>query len=282
MKVISIINQKGGVGKTTTTINLAASLAMLGKKVLAIDLDPQGNLSSGLNISDAVCRSHNVYLALVEGVSLSSLCVASSNENLYVAPSNSHLAGAEVELVSVQDRAYRLRDSMKDLESVFDYVLIDCPPSLGLLTINALTASNSFMVPMQSEFFSLQGLTQLLTTVDAVKSAFNNGLEEEGIVVTMYDSRSNFAKQVYQEIKEFAGDRLFKTIIPRRIRLAESSSHGCPGIDYDASCFGARSYVNLAKELLIRNKGLIFKDKEPNFLPPDPVDRIGSPILMKS
>jgi len=274
-KIISIVNQKGGVGKTTTVINVGASLAEMGFRVLLVDLDPQGNLSSGLGV-DTEALEKTVYNSLIGQAPLKRNIEKTEFDNLFVSPSNNDLAGAEIELVDVEGREYMLRESItEDLRDAFDYVLIDCPPSLGLLTINALTCSDSFLVPMQSEFFALQGLTNILRTTKLVKQGLNPELEEEGIIITMFDSRSNFAKQVYQDIRVFAGKRLFSTVIPRRIRLAESTSHGIPGINYDASCFGARSYMKLAKELVLRNQGSFENAKESSIIPPDPIDRFG-------
>jgi chromosome partitioning protein len=273
-RIISVFNQKGGVGKTTTVINMGASLAMLGKKVLLIDMDPQGNLTCGLAINPADVEEKNVYLALVGAKKMSECIVPSSVENLYVAPADTNLAGAEVELVEISEREYRLKLSLSEELDSFDFALIDCPPSLGLLTLNALTASTSYLVPMQSEFFSLQGFASILNTVELVKAHLNPELKEEGILLTMFDSRSKLSKQVLSEIKGFAKDRLFSTIIPRRIRLAESTSHGQPGIKYDPACFGAKSYIEVARELMMRAQGIRMPAKElPSVIPPDPVDR---------
>ena len=280
MRAISVINQKGGVGKTTSVINVGAALAKLGKKVLIVDLDPQGNLSSGLGVSDEITAKRNIYFALVSGQSLAQNTIRTRIENLYIVPSDNNLAGAEVELVSVEGREYRLRDSFCDALKHFDYVFIDCPPSLGLLTINALSASDSYLIPMQSEFFALQGLTNIVKTASLVKRHLNKKLRQEGILLTMFDSRSNLSKQVYKEIKDFAGDRLFRTVIPRRIRLAESTSHGVPGVIYDSSCLGSRSYMEIAKEILFREKGVVVEEeKKTEFVPPDPVDRFGKARL---
>jgi chromosome partitioning protein len=273
-KIISIVNQKGGVGKTTTVINIGAALATKGKRVLLVDLDPQGNLSSGTNIDPSQTVENNVYLALVGEKRLIDCALETAVPNLWVVPSNSNLAGAEVELVDVQRREYRLRESLSQEVLEFDYVLIDCPPSLGLLTLNALCASTNYLIPLQSEFFAMQGLANILRTVELVKKVFNPSLAEEGILVTMYDSRSNLSKQVYTELKQFAKDRLFQTVIPRRVRLAESTSHGTPGVIYDPLCLGSRSYQEVADELLARASGEKFIKKGAEFVPPDPVDSI--------
>lgn len=274
-RIISVVNQKGGVGKTTTVINLGAALAQLEKKVLLIDFDPQGNLSAGLGVTAEDIIDKNAYSALVGVGTLFQNVVATTVKNLFVVPSDSNLAGAEIELVDVERREYRLKESVTEDLKVFDYVLIDCPPSLGLLTLNALCASDSYLIPLQSEFFALQGLTNILKTAELVKNLLNPALEEEGILMTMYDSRSNLSKQVYNEIRSFASDRLFGNVIPRRVRLAESTSHGTPGVFYDPTCFGSRSYVEVAKELLLRADGKRIEGPAQSIIPPDPVDRVG-------
>lgn len=274
-RVISIVNQKGGVGKTTTVINLGAALAEMGFRVALLDLDPQGNLSSGLDISAEVVTEKNLYAALVDGKPLSELLCQTKVPNLFVAPSNTELAGAEIELVGVMAREFRLKNAFDAPLDGFDFVLIDCPPSLGLLTLNALCASDSYLVPLQTEFFALQGLAHILKTTELVKKHLNPKLNEEGILLTMFDSRSNLAKQVHQEVRGFAGDRVFNTLIPRRVRLAESTSHGVPGIVYDPSCFGVRAYVDLARELVARTKGIRAVTEPNRVIPPDPVDRLG-------
>ncbi len=273
-KIISIVNQKGGVGKTTTVINIGAALATKGKKVLLVDMDPQGNLSSGTNIDPSATAEHNVYLALVGEKKLIECALETAVPNLWVVPSNSNLAGAEVELVDVQRREYRLRESLSQEVLEFDYIFIDCPPSLGLLTLNALCASTNYLIPLQSEFFAMQGLANILRTVELVRKVFNPTLTEEGILVTMYDSRSNLSKQVYSELKHFAKNRLFQTVIPRRVRLAESTSHGTPGVIYDPLCLGSRSYQDVADELIARADGVSYSKKTADFVPPDPVDTI--------
>ena len=277
MKVISVINQKGGVGKTTTVINLGASLALLNKKTLIVDLDPQGNLSSGINLSKEDLANKNTYSALEEDGRLSENALPTGIDKLFAVGADSNLAGAEVELVSVVGREYRLKESMSVGLEDYDYVLIDCPPSLGLLTINALSASQSYLIPMQCEFFSMQGLASIMKTASIVKKHLNPSLDLEGILLTMYDSRSNLSKQVMNEVKDFVGDKLFKTLVPRRIRLSESTSHGVPGVVYDAAGLGSRAYMNVARELIFRHTGEVL-DLEPEhpFLPPDPMDRFSS------
>lgn len=275
-KIISVVNQKGGVGKTTSVINIGAALATLGKKVLLIDLDPQGNLSAGLDISPEDILVKNAYSSLVGSVSLDDNIVHTKVENLDVVPSDTNLAGAEIELVGVMAREFRLNESVGPLVKSYDYVFIDCPPSLGLLTLNALCASDSYLVPLQTEFFALQGLAHILRTTELVRRHLNKSLKEEGILLTMFDSRSNLSKQVYNEVRSFAGERVFQNIIPRRVRLAESTSHGVPGVIYDPSCFGVRSYVDVAKELMDRQVGKNLENqKSSKTIPPDPVDRLG-------
>ncbi len=274
-KIISVVNQKGGVGKTTTVINIGAALATLDKKILLLDFDPQGNMSAGLNVAPEEILEKNAYSALVGNGTLYQNVVPTTIKNLFVVPSDSNLAGAEVELVGVERREYRLKESLTQDLSFFDYIFIDCPPSLGLLTLNALSASDSYLIPLQSEFFAMQGLANILNTAALVQQHLNPMLKEEGILLTMYDSRSNLSKQVYNEVRSFAGDRLFGNVIPRRVRLAESTSHGIPGVIYDPACFGSRSYVEVAKEIILRQQGLRIEGPAQTVIPPDPVDRIG-------
>ena len=273
MKVISVINQKGGVGKTTSVINLGASLALLNKKTLIVDLDPQGNMTAGLDLATDQIKQKNTYFALSEEGKLSENIVPTNLEKLFCVGADTNLAGAEVELVSVVGREFRLRESMSSLED-FDYVLIDCPPSLGLLTVNALSASSTYLIPMQAEFFSMQGLTSIMKTAGVVKKHLNPNLDLEGILLTMFDSRSNLSKQVMNEVKAFVGEKLFKTLIPRRIRLSESVSHGIPGVVYDPACLGSRAYMNVAREVISHHTGeAVELEPEQPFLPPDPMDR---------
>lgn len=277
MKVISIINQKGGVGKTTTVINLGASLALLNKKTLIVDLDPQGNMTAGLNLPRDLLKQKSTYFSLNEEGRLIDNAIPTNLEKLFAVGADSNLAGAEVELVSVVGREFRLKESMsKGLED-YDYVLIDCPPSLGLLTVNALSASNAYLIPMQAEFFSMQGLTSIMKTANIVKKHLNPDLDLEGILLTMYDTRSNLSKQVMNEVKQFVGEKLFKTQIPRRIRLSESTSHGVPGVVYDPTCLGSRAYMNVAREVIFNHTGEALElDPEQPFLPPDPMDRFSN------
>ncbi len=245
MKVISITNQKGGVGKTTTAINLGASLAVYGKKVLIIDMDPQANATSGLNVERDIC----IYHALIGKKSLKSIITPTDTENLFIVPSNISLIGAEVELVDHENKERILRQLIKDL-SGFDYVLIDCPPSLGLLTINALVASDSVLVPVQCEYFAMEGLAQLLHTINLVKKTFNPALKIEGILLTMHDKRNNLSKQVEMELKRHFPRYIFKTLIPRNVRLSEAPSFGKSILAYDIKSKGSKSYLSLAREVL--------------------------------
>ncbi len=276
-RIVSIVNQKGGVGKTTTVINVGAALAELGKRVLLIDFDPQGNLSSGLDIQPDVIEVKNTYNCLVGEEAAEKNIVETKIPNLHIVPADTNLAGAEIELVGVMAREFRLKNSLSQSINKYDFVFIDCPPSLGLLTLNALCASTSYIIPLQTEFFALQGLTHILRTTELVRKHLNKELVEDGILLTMFDSRSNLSKQVFQEVKGFAGSRVFNNVIPRRVRLAESTSHGVPGVIYDPTCFGVRSYVEVAKEFLDRVEGRDIVNSMQPLVPPDPVDRFTPP-----
>ncbi len=260
-RIIAVANQKGGVGKTTTAINLATALAAIRKSVLMIDLDPQGNASTGLGINRAA-RKVSIYDVLMRDHDLGEALIQTAIPGLKLVCSTVDLAGAELELVSAEERAQRLRQSLRDGESgevldAFDYVLIDSPPSLGLLTLNALVAADTVLVPLQTEFFALEGLSLLMKTIERVRGAFNPDLRLEGIVLTMYDRRNRLSSQVEDDVRDFMGDKVFKTVIPRNVRLSEAPSHGKPAIVYDMRCPGSMAYIKLASELLKREKTLV-------------------------
>jgi chromosome partitioning protein len=256
-KVVAIANQKGGVAKTTTAVNLSAFLASLGKKTLLIDLDPQGNASSGCGI-DRNALSKSIYHALIGEDALQSVIVPSLFPGLFVAPADISLVGAEVELVTIERREHSLARSLIDIISnnKYDFVFIDTPPSLGLLTLNALTAAHSVLIPMQCEYYALEGLAQLYKTVSLVKQNLNRNLHIEGLVFSMVDQRANLTLQVIEEVKKFMKDRVYETVIPRNIRLAEAPSHGKPIFSYDKTSKGAEAYANLAREFLTRQQNI--------------------------
>jgi chromosome partitioning protein len=232
-RVICIANQKGGVGKTTTSVNLSASLAKQNKKVLLIDLDPQGNASSGLGIKRFEFAERNIYHVLIGGIPLTEAIAKSNIPNLDIVVANNDLIGAEIELVDAERREFRLKDNIAAITDLYDFIIIDCPPSLGLLTVNALTAANTFLVPLQCEYYALEGLSQLLNTAGLIKKRLNPDLRIEGIVLTMFDTRNNLAHQVVNEIRSHFGDKVFESIIPRNVRLSEAPSHGKSILDYD-------------------------------------------------
>ncbi len=248
-QVICIANQKGGVGKTTTSVNLASALAELGRKVLLIDMDPQGNASSGLGIKRHEQQDKNIYNVLIGDKDITETIFPTNHKNLEVIPANPDLVGAEIELIDLPEREYRLKDSLEEIKSKYHYIFIDCPPSLGLLTINALSSSNSFIVPLQCEYFALEGLSQLLNTAGLLKRKLNPSLKIAGIVLTMFDSRNNLSHQVVDEIQSHFEGKAFETIIPRNVRLSEAPSHGKSVIEYDPRSVGARKYIELAREL---------------------------------
>lgn len=251
-RIIAVVNQKGGVGKTTTTINLAAALSLQGKKILLIDMDPQGNAATGLGIPRA-SREITIYDVLVDGVDLADAILETSVPGLKLIPSHVDLAGAELEIGDRTGRTTILRDAIKNDPNKFDYVLIDCPPSLNLLTVNALSASRSVLVPLQCEFFALEGLSQLLQTIEMAKARINPDLVIDGVMLTMYDPRNRLSAQVAADVRKHLGRAVFKTIIPRNVRIAEAPSFGKPVLMYDPSCAGSKAYKALAVEMLSRH-----------------------------
>lgn len=251
-KVISIANQKGGVGKTTTSVNISTVLAKKGKKVLLIDADPQGNATSGVGIDKKSEKS--IYDVIIGETKMEEVIVDTQIKNLQICPSNINLAGAEVELVSMISREFRLKEKLESDIEKFDYIIIDCPPSLGLVTLNAFTASNSVLIPVQCEYYALEGLGQLMNTIDLVKKHLNKNLELEGAVLTMYDARTNLANQVVKEVKNYFEDKVYKTVIPRNVRLSEAPSYGMPISVYDPRSKGAKCYEKLVKEILKMNE----------------------------
>jgi len=260
-RIISLANQKGGVGKTTTAINLGTALAAIGERVLIVDLDPQGNASTGLGI-DRRSRNVSTYDVLIGEASLRDAVVPTAVPRLHIAPSTMDLSGLELELGSTKDRAFRLRDAIAALntnataESDYSYVLIDCPPSLNLLTVNAMAASDAILVPLQCEFFALEGLSQLLQTVEQVRSTLNPNLSIHGVVLTMFDSRNNLSNQVVADVRQFMGAKVYDTMIPRNVRISEAPSYGKPVLVYDLKCTGSEAYLRLATEVIRREREL--------------------------
>lgn len=248
-RVMAVANQKGGVGKTTTSVNLGACLAELGKKVLLIDIDPQGNTTSGLGVNKADVR-YCIYDVLINDVNPVEAVLPTAVGNLHIIPATIQLAGAEIELVPTISREVRLRRALATLRGTYDYILIDCPPSLGLLTINALTSADSVVIPIQCEYYALEGLSQLLSTIRLVQKHLNTSLEIEGVVLTMLDARTNLGIQVIEDVKKYFREKVYHTIIPRNVRLSEAPSHGKPIIQYDPRSRGAEVYLDLAKEVI--------------------------------
>jgi ATPases involved in chromosome partitioning len=254
-KVIAIANQKGGVGKTTTAVNLSSCLAFKGKKVAIIDIDPQGNTTSGLGV-DKKNISKSIYEVLINDENIEKALIDTPVNNLKICPSNIQLVGAEVELVSVISRETRMKVSIADIREKFDFILIDCPPSLGLLTLNALTAADTILVPIQCEYYALEGLSQLMNTVKLVQRHLNPSLDVEGVVLTMFDARTNLSIQVVDDVKKYFKNKVYRTVIPRNVRLSEAPSFGLPIILYDAKSKGAECYLELAQEVIDYSEGV--------------------------
>ena len=252
-RIIAIANQKGGVGKTTTAINLSASLATADCRVLVVDCDPQANSTSGLGFPYDPARP-SVYDILVDRTPPNVVIVDTPTANLRLAPSSRHLAGANVELVEVEDRDQRLRQALQLVSADYDFIFLDCPPALDLLTLNALTAAHSVLIPIQCEYFALEGISALLDTIDRIRDSLNPELSIEGVLLTMYDERTSLTKQVAADLRDFFGDQVFETVIPRNVRLAEAPSHGKPALEYDVRSRGAESYLRLAREILRRGR----------------------------
>lgn len=259
-RVIAVCNQKGGVGKTTTTINLATALAACGKSVLVMDFDPQGNASTGLGLGQDK-RESGTYDALFGTQTLAQVAHPTRVPKLFIAPASVHLAGAEIELVNADNREFRLREAIRQTELDVDYILIDCPPSLNLLTLNALVASDAVLVPLQCEFYALEGLSHLVKTIERVKRAFNPHLDLQGIVLTMYDRRNALSASVENDVRSYFGDKVYQTVIPRNVRVSEAPSHGLPVLVYDMKCSGSRAYIQLASEVIKRERAM--KQQQP-------------------
>jgi chromosome partitioning protein len=250
--VVAVANQKGGVGKTTTAINLATSIAVSGRRVLLVDVDPQGNLTSGVGSKGERAAAGTVYEALLTDVAPDAFVIATKVENLSLIPADRNLTGAEIEMVGLVEREHRLKRVLDPLRRHYDYIFVDCPPSLGLLTLNALVAADAVLIPLHCEYFALEGLADLVGTMRRVRGGLNPALDIEGVLLTMYDDRTNLGQLVARDVREFFKDKVFNTIIPRNVRLGEAPSHGMPGVLYDAKSRGAAAYVALAREMLAR------------------------------
>ena len=253
-KIIAVANQKGGVGKTTTAINLSAALGALGKKVLMVDIDPQGNTTSGLGVNKKD-NEHSTYNLLISDAQLAEVRLHTKFQNMDLLPSNMNLAAVEIELAEMDERAYKLKKALAPAKEEYDYIVIDCPPSLGLITLNALTAADGILVPIQCEYYALEGLSQLIGTVRQIKRIYNPNLEVEGVLLTMFDSRLNLTHQVVQEVKKHFSDKVYRTTIPRNVSLSEAPSHGEPIQYYERGAKGAQAYDELAEEFLKKQKG---------------------------
>ena len=249
LKIISIFNQKGGVGKSTTTINLGAALGQKNKSILIVDIDPQGNTTRGLGVDKRALKT-SIYDILINEYNINDLTIKTSAKNVFLVPSNVELAGAEVELIELKERELRLKRALEKVEEIYDYILIDCPPSLGILSINALTASHSVLIPIQCEYYALEGVSQLVDTIKLVKKSLNPALDIEGVVLSMFDGRTNLSIQVVDEVKKYFKGKVYTSIIPRNVRLAEAPSHGISVIDYDPKSKGAEAYMDLAEEFI--------------------------------
>ena len=255
IKTYSIINQKGGVGKTTTTINLGTAMAACGANVLLIDMDPQGNLTTGMGLKKDE-RPTGVYDVLMNGLNAKNVLKKTEIKNLDLMPSSDELLGIDIQLSNDNDRIMRLKNALKDI-NFYDYILIDCPPSLSLLTINALVASNGALVPLQAEFYALEGLSQILKTIDDIKNSVNHSLNLEGVIITMFDGRNNLSNQVEEDVRSYLGADVYNTIIPRNIKRSEAPSHGLPALIYDYKCSGSMAYIDLAREVLNKSGWII-------------------------
>lgn len=252
-RIIAVVNQKGGVGKTTTSVNLATALAAVKRKVLLIDLDPQGNASTGLGIPPAK-RDVTSYDVIIEETAVEKATLKSNIPNLWVLPATMDLSGAEIELVSVMGREFRLKQALAKAQLDYDFILIDCPPSLGLLTLNALVAAQAVLIPLQCEFYALEGLSHLVKTIELIRRSLNEALEIQGIVLTMYDRRNKFTEQIERDVRQYFQQQVYQTVIPRNVRMSEAPSHGKPALLYDINCSGSKAYVSLATEMLARER----------------------------
>ncbi|MGL5330049.1 MAG: ParA family protein [Peptostreptococcaceae bacterium] len=255
-KIIAVFNQKGGVGKTTTNVNLSASLGKLGKKILVLDLDPQGNTTSGYGI-DKNELENTIYEVMLEGISIKDAIIHTEFENIDIVASATDLAGAEIEISMIENREYILKNAIEEVKEQYEYIFIDCPPSLGMLTINCLTAVDSVLIPIQCEYYALEGVSQLMETIKLVKSRLNPNIDIQGVVLSMFDGRANLSIQVVEEVKKYFKGSVYTTLIPRNVRLAEAPSHGTPAIYYDAKCRGTLAYLELAEEFIELEEDII-------------------------